>query len=756
MNSECPDDRLWRTHLEANYGSIIALKAVGERQVIPARLVSQIDETSIPPNATLIYKELISTSLTASDWSDIFFAILKCRYTVHTRLPSVYKAVYETLCGKPFDVSIYFKIPQEERDFWENTYVRDPNDYSNQRNHDAHQRECSEHVRWLAEFCNHKCIKIPGFEIKDYYIEDPEFHQMSLDLQKHTEALQKKIQDTEAQLRAQEIHNLSEISEIECPDDKVRVNQDQGSAPSSAKSQGVQSDTKVKKGVELGTVNPNTIQAQSVNSNPNQNPPFNPAYKSGISTHKKALDDYQFNSNPSTVRFTATTQQPTASSPKYILQEPSGHQYTASIPRHILQQSTVEVSEARGDKSMSDDRLRVRDFLPSKFDGRSLSNDPDSHLLSYSDYISGQKGVTNLDDVELTEKDIDMFKYTLQGDARLWYEANAPFGSLKELESAFLREFAPEMKSDTTAARAFAELTYNPRTKLTAYVNKFMRLNRTLNYEDNVLRDRFMSSMPVEIRRLAKLGRPNTFKSAVEEVKKVLEDTPDESTTTKNAVAMVGEDYNDMNEMSLAMHTIRRQVDNLNRRIGDSPVNYYSENDVNLRPQTNTGFQCFQNQRKPFGGPGGRGNFMQDRPRYSQGQNNQQLNQINGPSPFTPTRGRGQQAGNGGRSAMPQMVCRFCNRRGHFERDCWFKWGTNEVDRGNNQPNRGNFQPGRGSYQSNRGSYYSNRGNYQANRGGYQYNRGNYQNNRGHYQSNRGGYQYRQNGDNDRQRPNQQ
>ena len=98
MNSECPDDRLWRTHLEANYGSIIALKAVGERQVIPARLVSQIDETSIPPNATLIYKELISTSLTASDWSDIFFSILKCRCTVHTRLPSVYKAVYETLC----------------------------------------------------------------------------------------------------------------------------------------------------------------------------------------------------------------------------------------------------------------------------------------------------------------------------------------------------------------------------------------------------------------------------------------------------------------------------------------------------------------------------------------------------------------------------------------------------------------------------------------------------------------------------------
>ena len=86
--------------------------------------------------------------------------------------------------------------------------------------------------------------------------------------------------------------------------------------------------------------------------------------------------------------------------------------------------------------------------------------------------------------------------------------------------------------------------------------------------------------------------------------------------------------------MSLAMHTIRRQVVNLNIRIGDGPENYYSENEnVNLRPQTNTGFQSFQNKGRPFGGPRRRGNYMQDRPRYNQGQINQQLNQRNGPPP---------------------------------------------------------------------------------------------------------------------------
>ena len=88
------------------------------------------------------------------------------------------------------------------------------------------------------------------------------------------------------------------------------MNQDQAPAPNSAKSKSVQPDTKVKNGIKLGTVNFNL----------NQNPP---------------LEDYQFISNPSTVRFNIVHHH-TASSPKFILQQTIAHQPTASDPRHIL------------------------------------------------------------------------------------------------------------------------------------------------------------------------------------------------------------------------------------------------------------------------------------------------------------------------------------------------------------------------------------------------------------------------------------
>ena len=707
MNSEYTDNESWTSFLQSSFGTLLAAKAVSAKTVIPARFVSEIEEASIPGDARAIYRELKSISLTANNWAHILSAILKCKFTVPTKIPLVYKAVFETLTGKEFDASVYYKLPEEEKVLWESKYVQNAEDYRDKQTYEAHKRVCKEQIIWLIEFCDQNCINIPGLEIDDIYLDDPEINQISIELQKQTETIKQEIKATEAQLKAQEDLEISKLSEIQRLGNKEILDQKyQGPASNSVKSQTVQSEAKVKKGVGQGIVNTNVTV----------NPPFNPDYQTDIGTirnfdrDQRVLHDYQSVNNPCTVRFKTT------------------HQPTASSPKHILQQSTVEIGQTKCNKSMADERVKLRDFFPSKYDGRSLLIEADSHLLSFTDYLSGQKGVTNLDDTVLTEKDIDMFKYSLEGDARLWYEANAPFGSLKDLEISFLKEFSPEMKSDTTAAKAFAELTYNPRTKLTAFVNKIMRLNRTLNYQDNVLRDRFMSAMPVEVRRLARIAGPKTFRESVQEVKRVLEDTPDEVVTTKNAVAMVGDDHNDMNEMSLAMHTMRRQIDNLNRRLGDSPVNYYSENDnVNVRPHTDTDFQSFQNPGGPFGEPRNSGNFYQDRSRYNQGQYPQQWY---GPPAFTQSRGQGQRQGNGGRSYMTRGVCNFCFKRGHYARECWFKW-----DRDNNQSDGGNFQINSGNNQPRRGNYQANRGNYQAYRGN---------------------YQSRPNGDNNQQRSNQQ
>ena len=42
----------------------------------------------------------------------------------------------------------------------------------------------------------------------------------------------------------------------------------------------------------------------------------------------------------------------------------------------------------------------------------------------------------------------------------------------------------------------YLHLKYNPKTKLSTFVDKLHRLNRTLGYSDQVLRDRFMTAMP--------------------------------------------------------------------------------------------------------------------------------------------------------------------------------------------------------------------------------------------------------------------
>ena len=94
------------------------------------------------------------------------------------------------------------------------------------------------------------------------------------------------------------------------------------------------------------------------------------------------------------------------------------------------------------------------------------------------------------------------------------------------MEQMFLKEYAPDLKSTTTAAKAFAHLKYDPKTRISIFVNKMLRLNRKLNYNDEVLRDRFMTAMPSNVRQLAKSNNPITFKQCVEAVKTILEDSP--------------------------------------------------------------------------------------------------------------------------------------------------------------------------------------------------------------------------------------
>ena len=247
---------------------------------------------------------------------------------------------------------------------------------------------------------------------------------------------------------------------------------------------------------------------------------------------------------------------------------------TASSPVSVSQESYIQSNQSCHNQSMAENRIRVTDFLPDRYDGTNVTIDAYHHVIGYKDYICGQKGVANVNDTVLTAKDLDMFKYSLIGEARVWYESNAPFDSLRQLESVFLREFCPELRSEIAAAKAFADLSYNPKQKISSFVNKLMKLNQALNYGDNVLKHRFMSAMPLHIRRLAKLLEPKDFQQSVNAVKTILEDLPDEVNDDNNTLAVV--DFVDkLSGLSLDLHTLQQQIDSLDERLNEAPTNFY-------------------------------------------------------------------------------------------------------------------------------------------------------------------------------------
>lgn len=306
--------------------------------------------------------------------------------------------------------------------------------------------------------------------------------------------------------------------------------------------------------------------------------------------------------------------------------------------------------------------IRLISFLPDKFDPSKFGSDPKSHILGFRDYLSAQLGERNLEEVEVTQKQLDMFKFTCIREARLWYESNKPFDGISDLEENFLKEYAPDLQSSTTAAKALADLQYNPKTKLSTFINKIMRLNRTLNYSDNVLRDRLMAALPVDLRRLAKISKPQTFKECVQAVQSVLEDP----STEKGSVALISND-----EIAESFQGISLSIDNMKKDI--TSISKKMNTNQNQKVQGKSGnqayiirqyFQSYQGFREN----GRAGNRQQTRPVVRNEQNNPSTNFRRGQ--YNSYRGRGQQ-----QFRPPidrsQVRCFYCNKIGHFQRECW-------------------------------------------------------------------------------------
>ena len=687
--------------LEA-FGPQLASNVRHEKDIIPTKHISKINEKDLHPFVVPIYRELYSKEIETGYWSQILWYMLKCKSVREQKLNKVYKATYETLTGKSIQETTFYLLPDSDQHLWNESYVEDQEVNSNVTKLAQHTKQCVNIVVDLSKFCKHYNITIPDLNQTEFY-EQLNFEELSrkqTPLRRNTKSLSEELREEfeeKSQLFPLKDHKLIEGLKLQfnqsAPDYKAESEEAQENLDDTYESCADSEIDTIRESSEENT--------NSANSDSKEPDSANKAGKSKLNS--PLIYPRPPPTNPS---FEAEAD---ISAPKHT-----------SSPKQIKKQQTTG-KHTNNDTNMARNYVRKTDFLPSKFHP-AKNEDAMAHMYSFRDFISAQLGVNDISNVELTPEQLDMFKHTCQGEARLWYEANKPFDCLQTLEDQFLREFAADLRSTSVAAKTFSELKYDPRTKLSAFVNKIQRLNTTLNYQDAVLKDKFLLAIPGDIRRLAKLSHPSCFREAVEAVKSILED-PDTTDTDKNNVALVGTDSvtEALEGITFSIQNLQKDIHNIKNQQSRSRnfETAQSNQERNYEAHHSNQFsKYFQGQRRFNGPPGGRPQY--NGPQQMQYHGPQHGQQYNGPPPpryygqqSGPQNNRGpvmnqyrqqhpeqynrypsQNRGRGGYRQGPQrnwsqVQCEICLKPGHTQYQCRSRnsnYGRNYYDR-NRQPN---------------------------------------------------------------------
>ena len=151
-------------------------------------------------------------------------------------------------------------------------------------------------------------------------------------------------------------------------------------------------------------------------------------------------------------------------------------------------------------------RLRVTDFLPSRFQGETIDSDlARAHYLAFTDYINAQ-GLQEPENPEEIQELIEHFKRTLRGQARLWIEGKE-FHDLINLRDSFLARFSPST-SYIARSQTFKDLFYVPGDTAEVHLAKISKLALPLGYNEQQICDKFLSSLPAQCRSAVLMSSP--------------------------------------------------------------------------------------------------------------------------------------------------------------------------------------------------------------------------------------------------------
>ena len=127
--------------------------------------------------------------------------------------------------------------------------------------------------------------------------------------------------------------------------------------------------------------------------------------------------------------------------------------------------------------------LRYSDGLPPKFHGQSCDN-AQAHWHAFQDYVALHK---------LNQQaQLQRFKLTLGSDARLWID-NKNYQNVNDLKTAFINKYSG-INSRDAAIEQWPSLRYQGNESLEDYATKLRRLADCLDYGDEIIKDRFLSS----------------------------------------------------------------------------------------------------------------------------------------------------------------------------------------------------------------------------------------------------------------------
>ena len=151
-------------------------------------------------------------------------------------------------------------------------------------------------------------------------------------------------------------------------------------------------------------------------------------------------------------------------------------------------------------------RLRITDFLPSRFQGEVIDSDlARAHYLAFTDYLHAHE-IDEPDNEEELQNLVQIFTRTLRGQARLWIEGKE-FENLGALHGQFLARFSPSTSYIARSGK-FKELVYTKGDTAEVHLSKISKTALPLGYNEEQVRDKFLSTLPTECRSSVLMSSP--------------------------------------------------------------------------------------------------------------------------------------------------------------------------------------------------------------------------------------------------------